>query len=158
MSDAVNYRHVSLLWAGPELAPELASLHAGLFPDAWDAAALEKLLAHPGAIAFAARLGAPPHTAGFVLAQMAADEAEVLTLGVRKDRQRHGIGKGLVEALTRAARKSEVKRLFLEVARSNTSAIGLYQKLGFAQIGERKGYYQRAGGPAEDALMLALAL
>lgn len=158
MSNPADYRHISLLWAGPEQANELANLHAGLFPDAWDAAAFETLLAHPGAIAFVARLGTPPQTAGFVLAQMAADEAEVLTIGVHKDRQRHGVAGRLVEALVRAARKSEVKRLFLEVARSNAAAIALYQKLGFKETGVRKDYYQRPGAAAEDALVLALSL
>ena len=158
MSDPVDYRYVSTLWAGPDHAGELARLHADLFAEAWDAASFEKLLAHPGAIALLARLGTPQQTAGFVLAQMAADEAEILTIGVRKDRQGHGVGKRLVEALIRAARKSEIKRLFLEVAPSNTNAVALYKSLGFAQVGVRKDYYKLAGGGAEDALMLSLAL
>jgi ribosomal-protein-alanine N-acetyltransferase len=153
-----DYRHISLLWAGPEQASELAELHKGLFPDAWDAAAFEKLLAHPGSIAFMARLGTPPHTAGFILGTIAADEAEVLTLGVRADRQRHGVGRRLVEALVRAARKSDVRRLFLEVGVSNTSALGLYRATGFSQVAVRKGYYERAGAPAGDACVLSLTL
>lgn len=157
MSDP-DYRHISLLWAGPEHAAELAEQHKALFPEAWDAAAFEKLLTHPGSIAFLARLGAPPHTAGFILGQIAADEAEVLTLGVRGDRQRHGIGRRLVEALARAARKSDVRRLFLEVGTANAPAIRLYRALGFSEIAVRKGYYQRAGAPAEDASVLSLTL
>lgn len=157
MSDP-DYRHTSLLWAGPEHAAELAALHKTLFPDAWDASAFEKLLAHPGSIAFLARLGSPPHTAGFILGQIAADEAEVLTLGVRGDRQRHGIGRRLVEALVRAARKADVRRLYLEVGTANASALALYRVMGFTQVAVRKGYYQRAAGPPEDACVLSLTL
>ncbi len=158
MTDAVDYRHVSILWAGPEHAADLAGLHKDLFEQPWDESSVADLLRHPGSISFLARLGQPLQTAGFIMGQLAADEAEILSLGVRKDRQRHGIGRKLVEAMVRTARKAEARRLFLEVAESNPAAIALYKGVGFAEIGRRKGYYARAGAPPEDALMLALAL
>jgi len=158
MTGDVDYRHVSILWAGPEHAAEIAQLHAGLFEKPWDAQAVGQLLKHPGSTSFLARLGSPPHAVGFIMSQLAADEAEILSLGVRKDRQRHGIGRRLVEALARAARKAEARRLFLEVGRSNAAAIGLYTALDFREVGLRKGYYEHAGAPPEDALILALAL
>ena len=155
---AIDYKHVSILWAAPEHAEELAKLHAGLFETPWHAAAFHNLLSHPASTAFLARVGTPPQTAGFILGQLAADEAEILTLGVGKDCQRHGIGRRLVEALGRAAKKAEARRLFLEVAEDNGAALMLYKKLGFQEVGRRKGYYERAGAPPEDALTLALAL
>lgn len=158
MSAPVDYRYTSILWAGPEISADLASLHKELFPDAWDAAAFEKLLVHPGSIAFFARVGAPPQMAGFILAQMAADEAEILTLGVPVAHQRHGLARRLVDALVRAARKSEVKKLFLEVGAENAPAIALYTKVGFQKAAERKGYYVRPGKPPEDAHVMVLQL
>jgi ribosomal-protein-alanine N-acetyltransferase len=158
MTGPVDYRHVSILWAEPEHAADLARLHGELFDQPWDEGSIAQLLRHPGSIAFLARLGGPPHAAGFIMSQLAADEAEILSLGVRKDHQRNGIGRRLVEAMARAARKAEARRLFLEVAGSNLAAIALYKGLGFAEIGRRKGYYVRPGAPPEDALMLALAL
>ena len=155
---AIDYKHTSILWAAPEHAAELANLHAGLFEAPWDAAAFVSLLNHPGSTAFLARVGAPAQTAGFILGQLAADEAEILTLGVGKGCQRHGIGRRLVEALGRAAKRAEARRLFLEVAQDNGPALALYKVLGFEEVGRRKGYYQRAGGPSQDALALALAL
>lgn len=152
------YRYVSLLWAASEHAPEIAALHAGLFDEAWDADSISRLLSHPGSTAFIARLGTPAETAGFILGQLAADEAEILSLGVRADRQRHGIGRRLVEALGRAAGKAGVRRLFLEVGRNNAPAFALYQGLGFQEVGCRKGYYVKPGRPPEDALQLALSL
>jgi ribosomal-protein-alanine N-acetyltransferase len=97
-------------------------------------------------------------TAGFIIGQLASDEAEILALCVRKEFQRQGIGRSLVEALSRAARKAEARRLFLEVASDNTAALSLYGKLGFEQCGRRKGYYQRAGARDKDAINLALTL
>ena len=154
----IDYKHVSILWAASEHAEELTKLHAGLFETPWDAAAFANLLNHPGSTAFLARIGTPPQTVGFVLGQLAADEAEILTLGVGKDSQRHGIGRRLVEALARAAKKAEARRLYLEVAADNIPALVLYKKLGFQEAGRRKAYYQRPGAPSEDALTLALAL
>ena len=79
-------------------------------------------------------------------------------MGVGKDRQRHGIGRRLVEALGRAAKKAEARQLFLEVAKDNGPALALYKALGFKEVGRRKSYYERPGGPPQDALTLALAL
>jgi ribosomal-protein-alanine N-acetyltransferase len=144
--------------AATDNAAELAGLHQGLFDKPWDAAAFQGMLGHPGATAFMARLSSPIEVVGFIVGQLAADDAEILTLGVRTDRQRHGIGRKLVEALARAAKKAEARRVFLEVGMANAAALGLYKSLGFQEVGRRKGYYQRPVGPAEDALTLALNL
>lgn len=158
MPQPIDPKHVSILWAAPEHAEEIARIYAGLFDTPWDAASLHELLAHPASTAFIARLGTPQRTAGFVLAQLAADEAEILTLGVDKEWQRRGIGRRLVEALCRAARKAEARSLYLEVAPTNAAALALYGRLGFKETGRRKAYYERPGGPPEDALTLVLAL
>jgi [ribosomal protein S18]-alanine N-acetyltransferase len=158
MNSPIDYRHVSILWAEPEHAQDLAGLHGQLFAQGWDRPAIERLLAHPGSMAFLARVGSPGETAGFILGQLAADEVEMLTLGVRSASQRHGIGRRLIEALCRAARKAEAKRLFVDVAPSNVAAIGLYSAMGFVEVGRRKDYYVHAGRPPEDAVMLALSL
>jgi [ribosomal protein S18]-alanine N-acetyltransferase len=158
MTGPIDYRHTSILWASPEHAAELAGLHAGIFAKAWDTDSFLRLLTHPGSTGFLARVGTPQQTAGFILSQLAADEAEILTIGVRKDSQRRGIARRLVEATARAAKKAEARRLFLEVGQNNAAAIALYKKLGFQQVGQRKGYYEHPGAPAEDALVLALTL
>jgi ribosomal-protein-alanine N-acetyltransferase len=151
-------KHVSILWVGTDGAEELARLHARLFSPAWDMASFKLLLDHPGSIALTARTGEPPETAGFILGRLVADEAEILTLGVCESWQRRGIGRQLVEALCRAAKKAEARRLHLEVAAGNAIAIRLYKSLGFEDIGRRKGYYERPGAAPEDAINLSLAL
>jgi ribosomal-protein-alanine N-acetyltransferase len=158
MTGAIDYRRLSILWASPEDAAELARLHAGLFEKAWDAESFARLLDHPASTSFLARVGEPAEAAGFIVSRLAADEAEILTLGVRKDRQRHGIGRRLVEAMGRAAKKAEARRLFLEVGQGNAAALALYEGLGFREVGRRRGYYEHPGAPPEDALVLALSL
>lgn len=147
---------VSLLWAAPERAAEVAQLHAELFNPAWTEDAILKLLEHPAAAALVAVVGMQREPAGFILGQLAGDEAEILSVGVAPRFQRRGLGKSLIEGLVRAAQRAEVRRLFLEVGVDNKAALRLYDKLHFRRVGIRPKYYQRRGEPPVDALVLAL--
>ncbi|HMN36840.1 MAG TPA: ribosomal protein S18-alanine N-acetyltransferase [Hyphomicrobium sp.] len=152
-----NVKHISLLWAAPERAGEIAALHGRLFDDRWDETSIKSLLEHPASTSLIAVAGDPKTIKGFVIAQLAADEAEVLSIGVAPDWQRAGLGQMLLEGLARASRKGEARRIFLEVAEDNAAALALYRKVGFRESGRRKKYYHRSGGVA-DALVLVLAL
>lgn len=153
-----NLRHVSLLWAAPERSAEVAALHGRLFDPAWEAKAVRELLEHPAATSLIAVAGNPKVVVGFVIGQLAADEAEILSVGVTPEWQRAGLGKMLVEGLIRASKRGEAKKLFLEVAEDNMAAGALYRGLGFIEVGRRKKYYQRSGGATVDALQLCLDL
>lgn len=153
-----NIKHVSMLWAAPERAAEIAALHKRLFTPSWDEAAIANLLEHPASTSLVAVAGEPKQIAGFVIGQLAADESEILSIGVAPDWQHAGLGKMLVQGLVRASKRGEAKRLFLEVAEDNVAAQALYKSLGFAEAGRRKRYYERNDGPAVDALVLALNL
>jgi ribosomal-protein-alanine N-acetyltransferase len=154
---------------GVQHAGELARLHSDLFDTPWDAETFQELLAVPGTLAFvavppavdrpaAATSGTWSRIWGLVVGRVLVDEAEILTLGVASRRRRLGIAGRLVEKLCRVAGKRGAQRLFLEVAESNGPARALYSRLGFEVQGRRKGYYERAGAPAEDALNLCLPL
>ena len=148
---------VDIARAGPEAAAACARLHAVLFADAWDRPSIAALIAHPAVMAFLAVGPTPDQTLGFILGQVAADEAEVLTLGVEPDWQRCGIATRLIAALAEAARAAGARNLLLDVDAGNTAALALYHKLGFAERGRRTAYYVHAGGAA-DAVTLARPL
>ena len=114
------------------------------------------MLDHPASTAFVAFDGLSRQTVGFIMGQLAADEGEIISIGVAPEWQKMGIGGRMMEGLTRALERAEVKRLFLEVAADNDAAMALYLKRGFAATGLRKGYYKRKDAPAVDALTLAL--
>lgn len=158
MTQVLDPRHISFLLAGPDRAAEIAALHAKLFDPAWDEAAVLALLDHPAAASYIALTGNPKLTIGFVMSQIAGDEAEILSIGVLPAVQRHGAGRAIMEALVRSLKRAEITRLFLEVAADNEAAKALYAKLGFKEIGRRKGYYQRTGGTPQDAINLALEI
>lgn len=92
---------------------------------------------------------------GYVIAHHALDEAEILNLGVGQAQQRRGIGRALVQGMLAQLRQRGVVKVFLEVRESNTPAQRLYEALGFAQVGRRRGYYRL---PVEDAVVLRAAI
>lgn len=147
-----------MLWASPDRAPELAGLHSKLFDPPWSAESIEKLLVHPASASLIAITGDPKATVGFVIGQLAADEAEILSIGVVREWQRAGVGRMLIEGLIRAAKRGEARRLFLDVAANNVAANALYNRLGFKEVGRRKGYYKLKDSDAVDSLSLALDL
>jgi len=151
-------KNLSLLWASPDRVDEIAALHAQLFNPPWDAESIARMIENPAAASFIAQVRDPRMLAGFIIGQIAADEAEILSIGVAPEWQRRGIARHMIEGLARAARRAEVKRLFLEVAADNVAAVALYESLGFKAGGARKAYYQRAGGKNVDAVILSLAL
>lgn len=149
---------IRLQQASPEYAGDISALHGGLFEKAWDADGVRRLLEHPASVALVAVAERPWRVVGFILAQLTADEAEILSLGVGATAQRSGVGTLLVQGLIDTAQRKDVKRIFLDVAASNAAAVGLYLKLDFTQMGRRKDYYSHAGGQREDALLMVRIL
>lgn len=94
---------------------------------------------------------------GYAILMPAADEAELLTIGVAQAEQRKGLGRAMLAEMLDMARTKQLRRVFLEVRPSNTAAIALYRSAGFGEIGVRLGYYQNANG-SEDALVMACEL
>lgn len=135
---------------GAEAAAALAPLHAVAFPPAerWGAEALCLMLEMPGAFA----LLCPEE--GFIIARVAADEAEILTLAVAPEARRRGVARRLLQAASRQAAGRGAARLFLEVAVGNAAARGLYEGAGFTVAGLRPRYYADGG----DALVLSRRL
>jgi ribosomal-protein-alanine N-acetyltransferase len=129
--------------AGPECAHQIASLHAELFSPAWDATAIAELLGHSGSMALLAKAGPQHEPTGFAIARRAADEAEILSVGVAARCQRRAVGARLLSGLCELAATHGVRKLFLEVAADNEAALRLYHAQGFSEIGRRKGYYDR---------------
>jgi [ribosomal protein S18]-alanine N-acetyltransferase len=78
-------------------------------------------------------------------------EAWVNNIAVRRDRQRHGVGRALLDHLLEEARRENIPQTLLEVAANNAPAVRLYDEYGFEVIGVRRGYYQPSN---TDALVM----
>jgi len=125
----------------------MAAIHAAAFPDEpWHADSFLSLLGQPGVVGLIDPRG------GVLLLRVAADEAEILTIGVTA--RRRGLGTALMRAAIEKARTLGAAMLHLEVAAANLAAQKFYESLGFIMAGRRPKYY--ANG--DDAVLLSLRL
>ena len=90
----------------------------------------------------------PPDSPGTIeayaglLAPQGATEGDIQTIAVADSARGHGLGRALMEALISEARKRGARLIFLEVRADNPGAQRLYARLGFLDVGVRRGYYQ----------------
>lgn len=146
--------------AGPVLRPmtkdDLAAvmdIERALFPDdAWSERTMRD------------ELSAVPDTRYYLVAQedavvgyaglaVVGDQGDVMTIAVSADRQGRGLGRALLTELIGEATRRGAVDLFLEVRHDNAPAKELYRKMGFVEIGVRRGYYNGA-----DAIAMRRAL
>ncbi len=132
--------------------PAVYAIEQVAFSDPWSARDFRECVASDVVFLVAA---APDGVAGYVIAQDAADEGEILNLAVAPARHRGGIGRALVEQVLATLARRGARRVFLEVREANAAARALYAALGFEEVGRRTRYYRR---PAEDAIVLRAAI
>ncbi|MBW9112292.1 GNAT family N-acetyltransferase [Rhizobium cauense] len=141
--------------------PAVATLHGERFARPWGDGEFYSLLTQDNVFGFVARqtnafLKKP--LPGFVLARQVAGEAEILTIAVQTKVARAGLGWRLMQAAMREAKLRGGESIFLEVDGGNAAALGLYHKLGFEKVGERRGYYKDANGAVSTALVMKRVL
>ena len=93
--------------------------------------------------------------AGFVGVWHIADEAQIVSIGVRTEYRGLGLGEMLLLSAIERAITHELRHVTLEVRVSNRIAQNLYKKYGFTERGLRKGYYT---DNREDALIMTTPL
>jgi ribosomal-protein-alanine N-acetyltransferase len=75
-------------------------------------------------------------------------ESYIQTLAVGAAARRGGVGTRMILALLRHARQVAAQTCGLEVRTDNAGARSIYGRLGFVDIGYRRGYYQPSGADA----------
>lgn len=91
------------------------------------------------------------HILGFIGVWLMVGEAHVVTVAVREEYRRMGIGERLLIAAIDQAAEYDQEAVTLEVRASNEGAQLLYEKYGFARVGLRKRYYTDNN---EDAVLM----
>ena len=129
--------------------PAVAELEKICFSDPWSESSVAAELKNPLSLWLVAVENG--EVVGYIGSQTVPPESDMMNVAVDPNHRRMGIGEQLVDALCAALQQSGNTSLTLEVRASNESAIALYQKLGFAQVGRRPNYYRN---PREDALIL----
>ena len=129
--------------------PQVAALEGICFRDPWSEKSVASELGNPLSYWLVAVEGET--VLGYIGSQTVLDESDMMNVAVSPEHRRKGIAQALVVALADGLREKGSSKLTLEVRTSNASAIALYEKLEFRQIGLRKNYYRN---PREDALIL----
>ena len=78
---------------------------------------------------------------GFMDYWIIKDEMHLITIAVDPSYRRLGLATKFLNYLIEQAGKKQVKKIFLDVRKSNEAAIALYDKFEFSKIGIRKKYY-----------------
>lgn len=93
--------------------------------------------------------------AGYIGAHNILGEVYITNVAVFKRFRRKGVGKRLLASLTELVAQEDADFITLEVRKSNSSAISLYENAGFQAVGERKSFYEN---PREDAVLMTYYL
>ena len=145
----------------PHDCADVAALRAEGFPRPWSDGEISALIHQQPVFGFIARRpgglrGSAP--GGFVLARLVEDEAEILTIAVRRKHRQSAIGWRLMVAVLGQLRTEGAASLFLEVDEANAAALALYHKLGFKHVAERSAYCDHGGEAKAAALVMRLNL
>jgi ribosomal-protein-alanine N-acetyltransferase len=122
-------------WPAEAMRAELSGEH-GYYLVAVDDASPDRVVAYAG-----------------LLAPRGSGQGDIQTIAVDPGHRGAGLGRALMHALIDEARRRGAAELFLEVRADNPVARTLYESLGFAEIGVRRGYYQPDG---VDAVVMKL--
>lgn len=90
---------------------------------------------------------------GYICSTIIYDNCDLLKIIVNKDYRKQSIGRMLIQKLIDICKEKCVGNITLEVRENNNIAISFYEKIGFEQLGKRKGYYN-----GEDAKIYRLQI
>lgn len=130
---------------------DVAAIERECFPHPWSEEMLAEELYSEHA-SFVLAVADTGTVLGYAGLKVVLDEGCVERVAVRSRYRRMGVAEALVGTFVRFGRE-QLAFLTLEVRASNQSALQLYMKCGFVQVGRRKGYYL---APKEDAILMTL--
>ena len=90
---------------------------------------------------------------GYISFYCILDETEIVNVCVMPELRGKGIGRALTKCAIDFSKENNGSRVMLEVRKSNTPAIKLYESLGFIPVGVSKNHYKL---PTEDAILMNL--
>lgn len=88
---------------------------------------------------------------GYIVPWFVVDELQIANVAIHEDFRRRGLARRLIMHVCDLAQGRNCRVAHLEVRRSNTAALRLYESLGFQITAVRRNYY----GPNEDALLMS---
>lgn len=133
-----------------EEAAAVAEMEHQIFPDAWSERGILDTLKNEQTVCLTAEKAG--RLLGYMFAYTAADEADVARIAVVKESRKQKVGSELMKAFKQIGKVRGIRRVLLDVRRSNNTARTFYVKQGFAEDGVRPGFYEN---PEEDAILMS---
>ncbi|MBO5574804.1 MAG: ribosomal protein S18-alanine N-acetyltransferase [Ruminococcus sp.] len=130
---------------------EAAQIAAECFSQPWSEKTFCEELSNSNAHTYVAYENG--EAAGFLSVWEVCGAVDVNNIAVREKFRRRGIARALIEKML--SELGAVQSITLEVRKSNTAAIALYEGFGFEKAGERRGFYSK---PTEDAIIMTKVL
>lgn len=127
----------------------VSELEKECFSLPWSAESLRSELGNPFSRFFVAVCNG--EIAGYIGAHNILGEVYITNVAVFESFRNKGIGSALIKRLLNLSEREGADFVTLEVRKSNSSAIALYEKSGFSRVGERIGFYE---SPKEDAILM----
>ena len=127
--------------------PQVVAIERRAFTTPWSLAMFVLELSKPSGVCLAAVV--ETELAGYLVCSRYDMVWHVMNVAVDPDRRRRGIATALIAALLE--RIGDDAQVTLEVRRSNTGALALYERFGFRSAGVRPRYYADNG---EDAVIM----
>lgn len=112
------------------------------YPTPWSRSMFAGELAKPSAICIGAfDVDGTESLTGYLIVSRYVDAWHVMNLAIDESYRRRGIARRLLEELFATTKDDTMRGYTLEVRVSNTTAITLYEHVGFRITGVRRGYY-----------------
>ena len=123
------------------------------FPSPWSLQSFKKEIDNP--VSYLYVLVSEGDTIGYICYWEFAEESHLMNIAVHPGMRGQGYGLLLLGKMLENGASHSIKKAWLEVRPSNTSAMRLYEKAGFDRIAVRRGYYRDT---KEDAIIMAIDL
>jgi len=131
---------------------DIERIERSAYPTPWSRSMFAGELAKPTSISLGAiDLDEDGALVGYLIISRYVDAWHVMNVAVDRVYRRRGVATTMLEELFRLTEGDGRRGYTLEVRVSNTTAIALYERLGFHATGVRRGYYT---DNREDALVM----
>jgi len=120
------------------------------FDEFWNASVLDKELENPLSDYIVAIENG--EVVGYAGLWQPIDEGHVTNIVTKKDKRGNHIGSKMLEEIINLAKNKNLKCVTLEVNEHNETAIRLYKKYNFVEVGKRNKYYNNT----DDAIIMTL--
>lgn len=139
---------------GPDDVDAVVEIETEAFTTPWKADTFKSLMDRDG-VELIVMEDTTEGVIGYAVLWCILDQGELANLALSPLRRGTGLGSRLLQHVVDVASSRGVHKLFLEVRSSNSAAIDLYQRFGFADVGLRPAYYDN---PREDARVMLLEM